>query len=816
MTSMVPPNAYQPGTVVTVGSHKVVITKYISQGGFAHVYICNISPPWRDQTTACLKRVAVPDKPTLNILRQEVDAMRRLEGKSHIVSYIDSNAARMPNGVGYEVFMLMEYCSGNGLIDFMNTRLVNKLTEPEILQIMGEITEGLAHMHALQPPLIHRDIKIENVLLTSDHHYMLCDFGSASAPLRPPQNVEEFQVLQDDIMKHTTPQYRAPEMLDLYRRQPIDEKSDIWAMGVFLYKLCYYTTPFEKNAINGNGNAGGGEYAILHGLYSFPPMPQYSARLKNMISKLLVVDPRARPNVFQLLEEVCNMRGVPFPNIYSASQIQEFTKKPAAINGFANVTPVTPIKPVIPTTQVPITMNNTIKPPYTEAHKPPLPARRDKTTGDIKKPLHSEGLHKSKSEKAMELTDAEIAEADPFTNVYKSSYTSGYPSSAKENNNSFAKPSLPVKPKPSIPYSALDSPKLRKKKPSTLKPRPISMSNADFYNLGSKPPASYENIINGLTKEEVVELSPSHHNNIGSSIDFLRSLSRQNTTSSIGLDNTGGSRRRFGRSSSNKRSSISSIKDLLTGGGRTGGTGTGGNGPRASSYGAGRVSSHAHNASSESLLEFAAINRRYELTPTHTSNLELIQDMSSPDTVDSEQSSPSDHRTPASLDIPSSSASYLHKKKPALPPTRPPKRVNSIQRRVHALLNRSNSPPPTKTAQGYGKYTDTKDEQSDISEKEEAEAEQEFKSFDMPPPQFNKVNKINVNGVPASIKSHHSSNKSNGSASSFSFPRSRPTSPPPSSSSATTSASLHKHTRTSSSTVKTATTSKSPKTTFEK
>ncbi|GMF07913.1 unnamed protein product [Ambrosiozyma monospora] len=82
----------------------------------------------------------------------------------------------------------------------------------------------------------------------------------------------------------------------------------------------------------------------------------------------------------------------------------------------------------------------------------------------------------------------------------------------------------------------------------------------------------------------------------------------------------------------------------------------------------------------------------------------------------------------------------------------------------------------------------------------------------MPPPQFNKVNKINVNGVPASIKSHHSSNKSNGSASSFSFPRSRPTSPPPSSSSATTSASLHKHTRTSSSTVKTATTSKSPST----
>ncbi|OXT09970.1 hypothetical protein B9K06_26865, partial [Bacillus sp. OG2] len=72
--------------------------------------------------------------------------------------------------------------------------------------------------------------------------------------INPPLNAEEFQIIQDDIMKNTTPQYRAPEMLDLYRRQPINEKSDVWALGVFLYKLCYFTTPFEQNAINNNMN----------------------------------------------------------------------------------------------------------------------------------------------------------------------------------------------------------------------------------------------------------------------------------------------------------------------------------------------------------------------------------------------------------------------------------------------------------------------------------------------------------------------------------------------------------------------------------
>jgi AP2-associated kinase len=70
-----PPGAYPPGTQLTVGSHAVTIKKYISEGGFAHVYTCDISPDFRGSSVACLKRVAVPDKPSLNLLRCEVDAM---------------------------------------------------------------------------------------------------------------------------------------------------------------------------------------------------------------------------------------------------------------------------------------------------------------------------------------------------------------------------------------------------------------------------------------------------------------------------------------------------------------------------------------------------------------------------------------------------------------------------------------------------------------------------------------------------------------------------------------------------------------------
>ncbi|KAG7729195.1 hypothetical protein KL933_001421 [Ogataea haglerorum] len=626
MTAGAPPSVYKPGTALTVGSHKVVIEKYLSQGGFAHVYTCRISPAWQDHKIACLKRVAVPDKPTLNVLRQEVDAMRRLQGKSCIVSYIDSHASRMANGVGYEVFLLMEYCSGNGLIDFMNTRLVNKLKEPEILQIMGEITEGVAHMHALNPPLIHKDIKIENVLLSADRHYKLCDFGSASPPLRPPRNVEEFEILQNDIMKHTTPQYRCPEMIDLYKGQPIDEKSDIWALGVFLYKLCYYTTPFEQNSINGNGNRGGGEYAILHGLYSFPPTPPYSARLKNVIARCLMVDPKKRPTVFQLLEEVCKMRGVPYPNIAKAADQSQSV--PAA-------------------------------------QPPPMP-RRFAATEELaapsvknavaKVPSKEHGLQKSYSEKIMA--------KDPFATLDKTKFVA--PSNNKSTSDlvqSFARPGVSGR---------------------ASKSRPLSMSAASLHKQASAP-VSRADLIDGMTREEVLELSPNHHNNINSSVDFIKSATPQRTGdsfksrfASLKTSNTG----------HHKRSSISSIKDLLTGGRSR-------ESSRNPSYSSIRSRNPSgSNRSTDSLHEFTTIYRADSNSCSSASETFVEDDQTTP-----------------------------RAEKPSVPAHRPPERSNSIQRRVHMLLNRKQSPPPAKTAHGYGKYTE---------------------SDSMPPPAKAKVNKIPI------------------------------------------------------------------------
>lgn len=295
------------GTTLTVGNHDVKVVRYLSEGGFSKIYQVVMDPAEGGTEIGCLKQVLVPDKNGLNTLRKEVDVMKTLKNARSIVKYYDSNAERLPDG-SYQVLVLMELCPNKSLLDFMNDRIRLKLTEPEILKIMLDISIGVYEMHKIK--LVHRDIKIENVLIDAKKSFKLCDFGSVSSPIRPPQHQQEFQLLGHDILYHTTPQYRSPEMIDLYRGFPIDERSDIWALGCFLYKLCYYTTPFEAN----------GDIAILHASFQFPPAPIYSGDLKNLIIIMLQENPLYRPNIVQILMLVAKLMGTD----YKALDIEDF------------------------------------------------------------------------------------------------------------------------------------------------------------------------------------------------------------------------------------------------------------------------------------------------------------------------------------------------------------------------------------------------------------------------------------------------------------------------------------------------------------
>jgi len=314
---------FNPGHVVNVGSHKVEIVAYLAEGGFAQIYTVKFiellneldilkndnDTNKKDKDTlnigdiACLKRVKVNDDNGLSEMKNEIEVMKKLSRSSNIVQYYDSNATKLQNSsAGYEVFLLMELCPNKSLLDFMNDRLASKLSVDEISKIMYDVTLGLSQMHYLTTPLIHRDIKIENVLVDKDNNFKLADFGSTTSIKPIALNDQEIAIATQDIFIHTTPQYRSPEMIDLYRFLPINEPSDIWALGVFLYKLLFYITPFEMT----------GQFAILHGRFVIPEN-KYPIEFTNLITAMLMENPHMRPNVYQVLETICKFRNMDVP-----------------------------------------------------------------------------------------------------------------------------------------------------------------------------------------------------------------------------------------------------------------------------------------------------------------------------------------------------------------------------------------------------------------------------------------------------------------------------------------------------------------------
>ncbi|KAH9081482.1 hypothetical protein EDB83DRAFT_2333002 [Lactarius deliciosus] len=303
-----------PGQTISVNKFTVQVERYLSQGGFAHVYLVRTPTPVYGTTHHVLKRIAVASESMLTDVKKEVDIMRILKGHPNVVHLIDAAWHRTSAGA-YEVFILMEFCPGGGIIDMMNRRLRERLTEADILQIFVDVCEGVAAMHNLRPALLHRDLKVENILQSSDTLFKLCDFGSATPVARLPANTQEIRALEADLNRHTTLQYRAPEMVDPYLRRPIDEKSDVWALGVLLYKLCYYTTPFEEH----------GPLAILNVQFKIPPYPAYSAQMNSLIGSMLREHGAQRPTVFEILNVVHRMRGTKSKFTYDVPSRSQLT-----------------------------------------------------------------------------------------------------------------------------------------------------------------------------------------------------------------------------------------------------------------------------------------------------------------------------------------------------------------------------------------------------------------------------------------------------------------------------------------------------------
>jgi len=107
----------------------------------------------------------------------------------------------------------------------------------------------------------------------------MCDFGSCVESPIYIRNVDERTAADEHIQKETTQMYRAPEMVDLYLRPTLTEKTDIWALGCMLFAMCFLIHPFMD----------GSSLGILNAKVNFPADSPFPADLHALILRLLDV-----------------------------------------------------------------------------------------------------------------------------------------------------------------------------------------------------------------------------------------------------------------------------------------------------------------------------------------------------------------------------------------------------------------------------------------------------------------------------------------------------------------------------------------------
>lgn len=176
-------------------------------------------------------------------------------------------------------YLVLPYCK----LGSSELLIGNKFENGAVWNYIKDVASGLAYLHALNPPIIHQDIKPANILLDDTHHYAITDFGISSQK----GGVHGYYY---DEENSGTLAYMAPERFQ-EGSEPIPQ-SDIWAFGATLCEILTGQVPFgeEGGKSQMNSNA------------PMPAIPNVSSDIQRLIHACLSKEPGDRPSAEQIIK----------------------------------------------------------------------------------------------------------------------------------------------------------------------------------------------------------------------------------------------------------------------------------------------------------------------------------------------------------------------------------------------------------------------------------------------------------------------------------------------------------------------------------
>ena len=212
-----------------------------------------------------------------NCIKSEIDVLYLIDHKNIVKIIEDINTNN-------QIIIVQELVEGISLKDYYDSELRGKkyLSDENLIalkKIFRQIFEAMNYLH--QKNISHRDIKMENILIKNNYEIKIIDFGFGL--YNPQREIQDFFC--------GTPKYIAPEILE--KKGYLGEESDLWSLGVLIYKIYCNVYPF-KGIHNEELFS-----AIKKGEYKLPDNVQNY--IKDIICKLLIVEPKSRINCKDVL-----------------------------------------------------------------------------------------------------------------------------------------------------------------------------------------------------------------------------------------------------------------------------------------------------------------------------------------------------------------------------------------------------------------------------------------------------------------------------------------------------------------------------------